>query len=174
MKTIDHTIDIAAPHEVLPDLPLTLRQLNRMRVGYLLMGLGLAAVKWPLLLEGKTWELKEGTVNCMLVALSVLALLGLRYPRRMLPVLLFEVGWKVTWLAAVVLPLWSDGKLDDSTREQLSTVLWFVIVIAAIPWRHVFRSYVHTPGEPWRRRKMKKSSDLSQPDHTGNRSMTLS
>jgi len=59
----------------------------------------------------------------MLVALSVLALLGLRYPRRMLPVLLFEVGWKLTWLAAVALPLWSDGQLDDATREQVGAVL---------------------------------------------------
>jgi hypothetical protein len=150
MKTVEQTIHNASSHgtQSVPDL--TLRQLNRMRVGYLVMGLGLAIVKWPLLLDGKTWELKEGTVNCMLVALSILALLGLRYPSRMVPVLLFEVGWKLTWLAAVALPLWSAGKLDDATRNQVSAVLWFVIVIAAIPWRHVLRRYVLAAGEPWR------------------------
>ena len=45
------------------------------------------------------------TVLCILIAMSVLALLGLRYPQRMLPVLLFEVAWKMIWLAAVVVPL---------------------------------------------------------------------
>lgn len=82
----------APDYVVMPDL--TVRQLNRMRVGYLVVGLGLAVVKWPLLIDGRTWELKEGIVNCVLAALGVLALLGLRHPRRMLPVMLFEVAWK--------------------------------------------------------------------------------
>lgn len=36
----------------------------------------------------------------VLDAHHVLALLGLRYPQRMLPSLLFEVGWKLTWLGS--------------------------------------------------------------------------
>lgn len=38
--------------------------------------------------------------------------------------------------------------LDDVTREQIGTVLWFVIVIAVIPWPHVLRRYLLAPGEP--------------------------
>ena len=52
-----------------------------MRVGYLVMGAGLAVTKWPELVAHEPWELKQGTVVTMLVAMSVLALLGLRYPR---------------------------------------------------------------------------------------------
>ena len=133
-----------------PTLPLWRR--NLMRLGYLVMGAGLAVTKWPQLADHGTWGLKEGTVICMLVAMSVLALLGLRYPVRMLPILLFEVAWKLTWLGVVALPLWFSGNLDAATREQASAVLWVVIIIAVIPWRHVVTSYVTATGEPWRAR----------------------
>ena len=129
----------------------SLWQLNLLRVGYLVMGGGLAVVKWPLLFDHGPWELKAGTVQCMLVAMSVLALMGLRYPLRMLPILLFEVGWKLTWLGVIALPLWSDNKLEGATGEQAGTFLWLVIIIAVIPWRHVLTQYVTAPGEPWRR-----------------------
>ena len=125
-------------------------RLNVMRVGYLVMGAGLAVTKWPELLNHEPWELKEGTVLTMLVAMSVLALLGLRYPQRMLPILLFEVGWKLTWLGVVALPLWTDGNLTGATREQAAAVLWVVIVIAVIPWGHVARQFVMARSERWR------------------------
>lgn len=125
-------------------------RLNVMRVGYFVMGAGLAVTKWPELLAHEPWELKEGTVLTMLVAMSVLALLGLRYPQRMLPILLFEVGWKLTWLGVVALPLWLDGNLTGATREQAAAVLWVTIVIAVIPWRHVLSQFVLARGDRWR------------------------
>jgi hypothetical protein len=130
--------------------PLPTWRLNVMRVGYLVMGVGLAVTKWPELLAHESWELKEGTVVTMLVAMWVLALLGLRYPQRMLPILLFEVGWKLTWLGVVALPLWIDGNLTGATREQAAAVLWVAIVIAVIPWRHVVSQLVMARGERWR------------------------
>jgi hypothetical protein len=128
----------------------SLWQLNLLRVGYLVMGGGLAVVKWPLLFNHGPWELKAGTVQCMLVAMSVLALMGLRHPLRMLPILLFEVAWKLTWLGVIALPLWLDNKLDGATGEQAGWVLWVVIIIAVIPWRHALTQYVMAPGDPWR------------------------
>jgi hypothetical protein len=124
-------------------------RLNVMRFGYLVMGVGLAVTEWPELLSGGPWELMRGTVVAMLVAMSVLALLGLRYPQRMLPILLFEVAWKLIWLVAVALPLWLDGTLTGATREQTGAVLWVVIIIAVVPWRHVVRQFAATRGEPW-------------------------
>jgi hypothetical protein len=126
-------------------------QLNLLRVGYGFMGGGLALVKWPLLFADKPWGLAQGTVECLLVAMSFLALIGLRYPRRMLPILLFEVAWKLLWLGVVALPLWLDDKLEGATLDQTVTILLVAIIIAVIPWRRVFTQYVLTPGEPWRR-----------------------
>jgi len=81
---------------------LSLRRLYALRVGCLVLGGGLALVKWPLFFRRDTpWTLTEGVVNCLLAAMSLLAFLGLRYPVRMLPVLLFECTWKVIWLSVV-------------------------------------------------------------------------
>ena len=125
-------------------------RLNVMRIGYAVMVVGLAVTKWPELVAGGPRQLAEGTVLTMLMAMWVLALLGLRYPQRMLPILLFEVGWKLTWLGVVALPLWIDGNLTGSTREQTAKVLWVVIIIAVVPWRHVVRQYLLARGERWR------------------------
>jgi hypothetical protein len=134
-----------------PSGQLSLWQLNLLRGGYLVMGVGLAVIKWPLLLDHQPWGLAEGTKECLLIALSVLALLGIRYPQRMLPILLFEVGWKLLWLGVVALPLWSENQLEGATRTQAGTVLWVVVIVAVIPWRHVLTQYLLAPGEPWRR-----------------------
>jgi hypothetical protein len=125
-------------------------RLNLMRVGYFVMVTGLAVTKWPELLARDPWELKHGTVLTMLVTMSVLALIGLRHPQKMLPILLFEVGWKLTWLGLVALPLWLDGDLTCATREQTVAVLWVVIVIAVVPWRHAVRTFVLARGDRWR------------------------
>jgi hypothetical protein len=58
---------------------LRLYHLNLMRVGYAVMGIGLAAVKWPLFATHREpWPLFEGVVTCILAAMSLLAFLGLR------------------------------------------------------------------------------------------------
>ena len=135
------------------DEELSTRRLNIMRVGYAFMGVGLVIVKWPILLQGAAPSLPvfEGVVACLLTAMSLLAFLGLRYPTRMLPILLFEVTWKLLWLGVVVLPLVMHDQLDTATRNQAGTILWVVVIIAVIPWRHVLNQYVLAPGEPWRR-----------------------
>ena len=159
--TTSRNPDQPADQDARSSKDLAVWQLNLMRVGYLVMGGGLAIVKWPLLLDSRHWGLAEGSVEALLVGMSFLALLGLRYPRRMLPILLFEVTWKLLWLGVVALPLWLDDKLDGATREQAGTVLWVVIVIAVIPWRHVLAQYVMAPGDPWRRSRPRKSADAS-------------
>ena len=131
---------------------LPLWRVNLLRVGYLVLGGGLAVYKWPLFFNHEPWSLAEGTVQCLLVAMSVLALLGLRYPLRMLPILLFEVGWKALWLGIVALPLWSNGRLEGAFLTETNKVLWVVIVAAVIPWRYAFSQFLLATGDPWRRR----------------------
>ena len=99
-------------------------RLTLLRAGYLLLVVGLGPMIWPVILHhARTWELMHGVVACMLGALSVLALLGLRYPLQMLPLIFFELAWKAIWLLRVALPLWSAHRMDTATAETAGECL---------------------------------------------------
>lgn len=132
------------------DEELSTRRLNVMRFGYAFMVVGLAIVRWPRLLDAPSLPLMEGVVTCLLTAMSLLALLGLRYPIRMLPILLFEVAWKVLWIGGVAIPLVVSGDLNAATAEVLFSCSFVVVIIAVIPWGYAWRRYVRTPGDKWR------------------------
>jgi len=82
--------------------------------------------------------------------MSLLAFLGLRYPVRMLPILLFEVIWKVIRIAAVALPHLVADDIDAATREVLFNCSLVAIIVAVIPWPYVWRRYVRAAGDTWR------------------------
>jgi hypothetical protein len=133
------------------DAPLPLGRLHLMRVGYLVLGVGNAVVRWPTLVDhGPSWPLMEGVVTSILTAMSLLAFLGLRYPVRMLPLLLFESAWKLIWLSVVALPQLIAGDMDPATREVMDACLWVVVILAVIPWRHVWQQYVTATADRWR------------------------
>src|SRR4051794_4336666 len=139
------------PTRTIPAPVVSLRRLYLLRAGYLVIAVGISLTKWPLLLDHpQPWPLFEGVETCMLVALSLLWFLGVRYPVQMLPVLLFELGWKIIWTAVVVVPLWRADQLDRATLQVFYACLVVVIVIAVIPWRHVAHHYVMKQGDPWR------------------------
>jgi hypothetical protein len=129
----------------------SLLRLYLLRLGYLVIAVGLAVTKWPLLINhDRPWPLFEGVETCMLVALSLLWFLGLRYPLQMLPALLFELAWKFIWTIVVVLPLWTADQLDPATLSVFYACLVVVIPLAVIPWRYVVAHYVTKQGDPWR------------------------
>jgi hypothetical protein len=134
-----------------PRTALPLWRLHVLRLGYLILGGGLVVFKWPLLFHhDKPWPVMTSVVTCMLVAMSVLALLGLRYPVRLLPILLFEAAWKMTWLAVVALPLWLNHQMDPETRQSTNEILWVVVILAVVPWRYVYSNYLIRRADRWR------------------------
>lgn len=129
---------------------LSLTRLNLMRAGYLLMAVGLALVKWPLLPDAHTQPLYEGVTLCFLTAMSLLALLGLRHPVKLLPLLLLESAWKLLWLALVAFPLAITGDLDAATTDTVVNCSFVVVILAVTPWPYVWRNYVRANGDRWR------------------------
>ena len=125
-------------------------RLYALRASYLLLVVGLGSVVWPgVIHHDKPWALMPGVVHCMLAAMSALAILGLRYPLRMLPLLFFEIAWKAIWLLVVALPLWRAHQMDADTLETTYECLLAAVFVAAIPWGHVAARFALSPGDRW-------------------------
>ena len=130
-------------------------RLYLLRAMYLLMAVGLVADIWPLMLRSAGQvEHMRGVVWSILTAVSLLAMLGLRYPVKMLPLLFFELTWKVIWVGMIGLPRWMEHRLDPGTAGSLrDCLLGVVLVPLVIPWGYVFRHYVKAPGDRWKTAK---------------------
>ena len=128
----------------------SLLRLYLLRALYLLIAVGLAFDIGPQLLEpSKPLTLWHGVGCSLLAAMSILALLGLRYPLKMLPLLFFELVWKTIWLVTIAAPLWLAHRMDADTADTLQACLMGVIVPIVIPWRHVFATYAMARGDRW-------------------------
>ncbi|QGN34414.1 hypothetical protein [Microlunatus sp. Gsoil 973] len=131
---------------------LSLPRLYILRGAYLFMAVGLALVKWPLLRHAADLPLYEGITVCLLTAMSLLVFLGLRYPVKLIPVLLLETIWKLLWLSLVALPKAIGGDLDAAAATILINCSLVIVIIVAVPWRYAVRSYARVAGDPWRTR----------------------
>ncbi len=128
-------------------------RLYLLRATYLLIAVGLGVTIWPgILHHSNDLALPRGVVRSLLGALAVVALLGVRYPVRMLPLLVFELAWKTIWVLAFGVPLWLAGQLDADAQETMKACLMGVILVPLVlPWRHVFLQFAKLPGDRWGR-----------------------
>ncbi len=128
-------------------------RLHVLRATYLLIVVGLGLTIWPgIVRHPLDLGLMNTVVRAMLGAVALLALVGLRHPLRMVPLLLFELLWKTVWLVAFALPLAMAGRIDARTAETVRDCLVGIVVFPlAIPWPWVWRRYVTGPGTPWTR-----------------------
>ncbi len=128
-------------------------RLYLLRATYLLMVVGLGVTIWPGILNPpRDLELTRSVVRSLLGAVGLLAVLGIRYPLRMLPLMFFETVWKTIWLLVFGLQLWSAGQLDPDARETMKACLMGIVFPLVIPWRYVLATYVKAPGARWRTR----------------------
>ncbi|MBI3677182.1 MAG: hypothetical protein HY243_11275 [Proteobacteria bacterium] len=129
----------------------SLLRLYMMRALYVLMAVGLAFHIWPSLIHhANAWPFWRGVASSLLGAIGAMAVLGIRYPLKMLPLLFFELGWKAIWLIVVALPLWFAHQMDADTMATVYECLMGIIVLIVIPWHYVFATYVKASGDRWR------------------------
>ena len=121
--------------------PVALWRLYVLRIFFALIAVAQGSIQLPLM---------SGAAHSFLLALAILSLAGIRYPLRMLPLMIYELLWKTIWLLGIALPLWLAGQFDADTRRSFFEIAPIVIVIPIIPWRYVFEKFVHAPGDRWR------------------------
>ena len=123
-------------------------RLYLMRLLYLGNFVFLGLSVWPELIKHEgAWDPVKGAAFSFWAALSALSGLGLRYPLKMLPLLLLQLLYKSIWLIAVYLPLRSAGQSTDLTRVM---VMGVVVDLIVIPWAYVLATYVKKQGDRWR------------------------
>lgn len=129
----------------------SLFRLYTLRVAYFIMAAGLGVFIWPSVVQHTNeFAIANGARVAMLAGLGAVAALGLRFPVKMLPVLLFEVVWKAIYLIAFAYPVWSAHQITASMAEDIKAVSMVVILLPLIPWRYVFGQYVMKGGERWK------------------------
>ena len=119
-----------------------------MRVMYLFNFVLLGSDVWPELIRHEgPWDPVRGAAYSLWATLSLLSVLGLRYPLQMLPLLLFQLVYKSIWLVAVGIPLQSAGQATEMTTVFLVGVGLDLIVI---PWPYVYAHYLKKRGDRWK------------------------
>src|SRR5579863_5576863 len=122
----------------------SLVRLYLLRAMYLLIGLAQGSQTWSAILHHtRPWDFWHGVGMSLLGALTALSLLGVRYPVKMLPLLIFEFAWKLLWVLAIWLPLWFAGRIDPNTADNFFPILMGVVLVPLVlPWGYVWRNYV--------------------------------
>lgn len=117
---------------------------------YLFIAVGLALTVWPdIIVPPGTAANRQTVILALLGGLAVMCALGLRHPVQMIPILLFELIWKVIWVVAFAIRMWLHGGLDDYAAETLfACMMGVVLVPIALPWGYVYRRYIKAPAEP--------------------------
>jgi hypothetical protein len=132
-------------------LTVSVLRLYTLRACYLILAAGLGTYVWPSVISHTpALAASRGIQLSLLAGLGAIALLGLRYPMKMIPIMLFELLWKAIYLIAFALPLWRAHQITPAAAADISSVLVVVIFLPLIPWVYVWREYASAPGDRWR------------------------
>ena len=128
----------------------SLWRLYVLRACYAILAVGEGSIQLPLFLHHAHWTLNSGVAHSFLLALALLSIVGIRYPLRMLPLLVYELLWKAIWLCGIALPLWIVNQIDADTRQSFFEIAPVIILIPLLPWSYIFSNYLKKSGDRWR------------------------
>jgi hypothetical protein len=126
-------------------------RLYTLRACYLILAAGLGVYIWPDVIHHTSdLAISSGIQISLLAGIGLTAVLGLRYPVQMVPLLLFELIWKAIYLIGFALPLWRSHQVTAAAGADIKACLMVVIFLPLIPWRHVVRNYFVARGDRWK------------------------
>jgi hypothetical protein len=149
-------------------------RLYLLRAMYVFTVVGLAIEKLPALLHPANLSPGDSVILSVLGATALLAVVGIRYPIKMLPLLFFEFVWKAIWILVFGLPLLLSGGLDPNisfggTETLIACLVGVVLVPLVMPWGYVFNHYLKAPGARWGKREATKGQPAADVPSNGRR-----
>jgi hypothetical protein len=119
-------------------------QVYLIRLVFLLTFLFVGTDSWTAIITHQgPWEYVRAVAFCVWAAYSTLAVLGLIHPLRMLPLMMFQMFYKIIWLIIVAYPLWSTDQLAGSPAAEMAKAFsWVILPMVAMPWGYFFKTYV--------------------------------
>jgi len=160
-------IDLKKERNALSMYEVSTFRLYLLRGMYVFMAVGLAIFKLaPALLHPENLLPQDSVVISVLGAFALLAVVGIRYPIKMLPLLFFEFVWKAIWVLAFGLPLLLSGGLDANvsfggTETLINCLIGVVLVPLVMPWGYVLKQYLKAPGDRWGGKQMTSSAPVT-------------
>ena len=117
-------------------------RLYLMRFFYLFTAVVVGINAWPAIINPeKPLDILTGVAWSFYAAFSILMLLGVWLPERMLPLLLLQLFYKLIWLFGVGFPLRSHGQVGATGAIQ-TFVGAALLDLVIIPWPYAYAKYV--------------------------------
>lgn len=114
-----------------------------MRGLYFLTFISLAFDNWSaILFPDKQMDTLSGVAISFWASYSLLMVLGVRFPLKMIPLLLLQLIYKSAWIIGVYLP----ARRAEILSENIESFFWvcvtaIILDLIVIPWSYVFTNY---------------------------------
>ena len=118
-------------------------RLHLMRGLFFLNFISLAYDNWSAtLFPQEQMDVLSGVAISFWAGFSLLNLFGVRFPLKMLPILLLQLLYKSAWILGTYLPARASGSIDAGIQEFFwICIAGIVLNLIIIPWRYVYREF---------------------------------
>jgi len=118
-------------------------RLHLMRALFFLNFISLAFDNWSaVLFPTEQMDVLSGVAISFWAGFAMLNLIGVRFPIKMLPILLLQLLYKSAWILGTYLPAKASGVIDPSIQEFLWICIGGVVLnLLIIPWGFVYREF---------------------------------
>lgn len=119
-------------------------RLHIMRLLFFLNFISLAFDNWStVLFPDEQMDTLTGVSISFWAGFSLLNLIGIRFPLKMIPLLMLQLIYKAAWIIGTYLPARRNGLLDDS----LESFLWVCVAgialnLLIIPWGYTYKYFL--------------------------------
>ncbi len=119
-------------------------RMHLMRALFFLNFLSLASDNWStILFPSEQLDVLPGVAISFWASFSLLMLLGIRFPAKMLPLLLLQFFYKSSWIIGVYLPAYGSGNVSENIQSFFWVcVAGIVLNLVVIPWGYVYKNYI--------------------------------